>query len=179
MDRNRKQTMTLVIVLILAALIIAGAVLLGAAVLLILHLNRQDPRLENAEEVIAYLQEQGEELGYRNAMSELTEANTQTLEENTYYRLQQNYRGIPVVGRNVVYVTDSRGNPLAVTRNVLDIPEDLNLTPSLQTGDAIRETAQFLWPEDPDSVVPLLAELAPEEENLCIYSLNFFHSISG
>lgn len=172
MDRNRKQTMTLVIVLILAALIIAGAVLLGAAVLLILHLNRQDPRLENAEEVIAYLQEQGEELGYRNAMSELTEANTQTLEENTYYRLQQNYRGIPVVGRNVVYVTDSRGNPLAVTRNVLDIPEDLNLTPSLQTGDAIRETAQFLWPEDPDSVVPLLAELALEEENLCIYSLN-------
>ena len=171
MNRKKDQKMILLIVLILVAVMVAGAVLLGSAILILWFANRA-PRLDDSQEVIAYLQEQGDALGYENALSELTEANTQTVDGNRYYRLQQNYQGIPVFGRTVVCVADANGNPVALTQNVMDIPADLDLTPSVDPGTVMLEVARFFDPYDPDAVLQTLEPVALERSDLCIFNLN-------
>ena len=86
---------------------------------------------ENAQEAAAKLGEKAEEFGYENALSELTEKSTTVVDGDSYYRLQQNYQGIPVYGRTVVCVTDENGNVTSTTGNILDVDDGINPTPTV------------------------------------------------
>lgn len=112
--------------------IILGVVVcaaLAAGIWLELYVSK--PKVHNAQEAAAYLAEKAEDLGYANALSELTEVYSQNVDGDSYYRLQQNYHGVPVYGRTVVYSADEDGNQLSITQNVQDIPEGLKLTPTV------------------------------------------------
>ncbi len=61
------------------------------------------------------------QFGYDNALSELTEQNTVYMDGDSFYRLQQNYKGIPVYGRSIICVSDETGKVQAVSGNVVDI----------------------------------------------------------
>lgn len=80
---------------------------------------------------------------YENAYSELTEKNTSRVGGDSYYRLQQNYQGLPVYGRTVVYVTDEEGNTTSVTGNAADVDEDVDLTPSITQAQAEESIRGF------------------------------------
>lgn len=120
---------------------------------------------------IAQLAELGEEAGYENALSELTEKNTTQVDGDSYYRLQQNYQGIPVYGRTVVCSTNEDGNVTSITGNVLDVDSALSLTPTVtqeQVEAAIHAyLTDMLDFED-------TAELAIDQlsqENLYVYNM--------
>ncbi len=132
-------------------------ILLAAAVLLI---GLSGCRKEITDPA-AYLGEIGPDCGYANALSELSEVKNTQLEDAGFLRLQQNYRGIPVYGRTVVYVTDENGEPFTVTGNAMDVDETLNLTPSFSPADAMA-----LLASQREGAVPEIGEDA-----LCIYNL--------
>lgn len=132
--------------------------LLTAAMLLALCLFGCKAKIDDPAR---YLNENAQKYGYSNALSELTELSDTQLADAGFLRLQQNYRGIPVYGRTVVYVTDGRGDPLTITENVLDVDETLNLTPTLSPADAMA-----LLASQREGAAPEIGE-----DDLCIYNL--------
>lgn len=131
--------------------------------------RKETIEIHNVEEAIAHAKWFGEELGYENALSELTEKALTTVDGDNYYRLQQNYQGIPVYGRTVVYSVDNSGSVLSITGSVLDIDDTLSLTPTVsveQVSEAINRYLHYeLGYEDFVSIS--IPELSGKD--LCIY----------
>ena len=100
--------------------------------------------VRSSGEAIEFLKSKGEGLGYENALSELTEIHSVTVSGDSYYRLQQNYRGIPVYGRTVVYAADENGSQLLVTQNIQDIPSGLDLNPTARLEDMQYALLEYL-----------------------------------
>lgn len=124
---------------------IAVLLLLGAVIVHLMLQNKDgNVVVANVEEVISLLKESGQDYGYENALSELTEKYSSDVEGDKYYRLQQNFKGIPVHGRSVVYATDKHGKALAITGNVVDINAEINLTPSINQEDANLTVSDYL-----------------------------------
>ncbi len=78
-------------------------------------------KIANVEEAIAHATELGKEFGYENAMSEMTEKVTTEIDGDRYYRLQQNYKGIPVYGRSLICAVDEGKSLTSITGNIQDI----------------------------------------------------------
>lgn len=139
--------------------ITVGLALCCVAVCLLLP---KGTRIHSSETAAYHLALQGEKLGYRNALSELTEVYSEYIDGDGFYRLQQNYEGIPVYGRTVVYVADEKGRELAVTQNVRDIPEGLDLTP-IVTAEMVQSSLRAYFDEE----VP---EMTLSDNQLCIWA---------
>ena len=124
----------------------------------------------NAADAITQLAAAEESYGYENALSELTEKHTTTIDGDSYYRLQQNYQGIPVYGRSVVCATDQDDTVSSLTGNILDISDDIDLTPEVTEADvAASINAYFL--EDLGYIENVeIGELS--KDDLCIYNLS-------
>lgn len=121
------------------------------------------PDVDNAIQQVAKL---GEDYGYENALSELTEKNTTTVDGDTYYRLQQNYQGIPVYGRTVVCAIDRDGNVTSITGNVQDIDQNINLTPSI-TSEQAQESIRAYVTEELEQAD---TDITISEPITCIYN---------
>ena len=65
--------------------------------------------INDSETAILAVQDIKEDLGLTNAVDELTVNSVNSVEKVTYYKLQQNYNGIPVYGSNVIVVADQNG----------------------------------------------------------------------
>ena len=122
----RFTSILLVIVLLLSIVAIgwSGGILfakLFGGKFIDLFSGKENIEIHNVEEAIAHARELGEEYGYENAFSELTEKVTTTVDGDSYYRLQQNYQGIPVYGRTVVYALDEDHQVTSISGNVQDI----------------------------------------------------------
>lgn len=123
------------------AAILVVALLSGIAVHFV---GNRVQKVKNAEQAIFVLKDLGEELGYKNAFSELTEENTTTIDGDSYYRLQQNYKGIPVYGQTVVCATDKNKNVTSITGNMVDV-NNISVIPKVtpkQIEDAIKTYAE-------------------------------------
>lgn len=103
--------------------------------------------INDADDAIEQLADLGENAGYSNALSELTKKSTATIDGDKYYRLQQNYQGIPVYGRTVVCATDEDGNVTSVTGNALDVDADINLMPTVTQEKAEASIKEYLAKE--------------------------------
>ena len=128
-QRNRRFRIFIIVILILGAIL--GGVGIGILAPRVVGNSNSVPEIHGAEEAIAYAKELGADLGYKNAMSELTEKVTTEFDGDCYYRLQQNYLGIPVYGRAVICVTDENDKLIALTGNVLDVDESIDTTPTI------------------------------------------------
>ncbi len=126
--------------------------------------------VENAEEAIDQLANIAEDLGYENALSELSEKSTATIDGDSYYRLQQNYQGIPVYGKTVVCVTDENGEVLALTGNVIDIGADISLKPTATKAVISEAIEEYLGVTMEGTSVGSYD--APTNDSLCIYSMD-------
>lgn len=127
-------------------------------------------KINSAEDAISFSKELGKELGYENALSELTEKVTTTVDGDSYYRLQQNYQGIPVYGKNVVYATDSHGSVTSVTGNVLDIDDEINLKPSATAEQIAASVSTYLMSQFGAAPFSQVEIGNLSEKNLYIYN---------
>lgn len=128
------------------------------------------PKVKNAEQAISVLKDMGEELGYENAFSELTEKNITTIDGDTYYRLQQNYEGIPVYGKNIVCVTNDKSKIEIISANISDIFISNADTPLVDEEQLQSSISNYLINElNYDTKdLPQISEL--DQNDLCIYS---------
>lgn len=129
------------------------------------------PKIKNSRQAIAHAKKFGEACGYKNAFSELTEKDISVVDGDSYYRLQQNYKGIPVYKRTVVYATDEKNKVTDITGNAEDVDETVNLTPTVtqeQVEESIRTYVKdMLNTDDDDSLA--IDDL--KDDDLCIYNL--------
>lgn len=125
----------------------------------------------SAEEAINLLKEMGQEYGIENGLSELTEKYTAVIDGDSYYRLQQNYQGIPVYGRTVVCAADASGQVISLTGNIADIPEDIVLNPAVSYNQIIESVRMYLTENLGVKNVDSLDISEPGQENVCIYNM--------
>lgn len=162
--KAKKRTTSLWMRSVAAVLVVA--LLSGIAVHFV---GNRTPKVKNAEQAISVLKDLGEEFGYENAFSELTEKNTTTIDGDSYFRLQQNYRGIPVYGKTVVYSADDTGKTMTINGNVDDIKSSIDLTATV-TKDQIVKSIQSSSDEfalSENDIRELLSDL--NSDDLCIY----------
>ena len=139
------------------------------------------PAVHSAQDAIDVLSGISMDLGYENALSELTEVHSATVAGDSYYRLQQNYQGIPVYGRTIVYATDETGAQISVTQNIQDVPGGLNPVPTVDPSAMQYCLLEYLAGVYPDSHwaqafasddLTVLPEIPRDPESLCIYTLD-------
>ena len=130
--------------------------------------NGNDDIISDTEEAVAYIEKLRNECEYENALSELTEKVTTTVDGDTYYRLQQNYKGLPVYGRTVVCVADENGKVVSVNGNVSDVEQNIDLIPKAtleQLEESVKTyAADEIQIENVDKI-----SLTLDDSNLCIY----------
>lgn len=88
-----------------------------------------DISINNEENAIEAVRDAAEILGFGNAAEELTVNRTDTVDNLTYYRLDQNYKGIPVYGSSFVVVADENGEALCLSSHANEIDESISITP--------------------------------------------------
>lgn len=125
--------------------------------------------LDSAQEAIELLKKCSEEYGYENAWSELTEKSTMVVDGDSYYRLQQNYQGIPVYGRTVVFAVDENGYALSLTGNTADVDEGLDLIPTV-TKEQLEASIRAYFSKEMGAESAEYLEIGElSEAELCIY----------
>ncbi|MDD7738789.1 MAG: VWA domain-containing protein [Fusicatenibacter sp.] len=73
-------------------------------------------------------------LGLDHAADELTIQSIQTVDDATYYRMQQNYNGIPVAGKIMVVIADESGNAVGFTSNAVSLENlEFGTAPDMET----------------------------------------------
>ena len=93
---------------------------------------------------IAAAKDAADQMGLSNAADELDVKSISTADDLTYYRLQQNYQGVPVYGKDIIIVADEVGNAWSVSSNMLDIPTELDTDAELTEDEIISKAAEFL-----------------------------------
>lgn len=129
-----------------------------------------ETKVTDVESAIKAVQEGAEKLGLSNAAQELTFSSMNTVDGLTYYRLQQNYKGYPVYGKDFVLLVNNYGDVSGMTANCFDITiEKMNPTITQEEVNfAIYECIMDL--ADVTSLEYMDIELI-SKENLCIYTL--------
>lgn len=125
-----------------------------------------DIKITDEESAIEAVRDAAKILGLENAAEELTAKRTDTVGDLTYYRISQNYNGLPVYGCSFVVVADENGEALCLTGNAEDIDNNISLTPTAtqeQINAAIR--AEFEGNED-----IVISEVS--DDMLVIYNLD-------
>lgn len=115
-----------------------------------------DREIKDEESAILAVQDVADYLGLKNAAAELTPKTTNTVDNLTYYRLQQNYKGIPVYGSTFVVISDENGEAQGLTGNAEDISFDISLTP-IVTKEEVEASIQAYVGEDIEISVPDLS----------------------
>lgn len=133
--------------------------------------EKKQVTVANAEEAINQLKEMGQEYGLKNGLSELTEKYTTKIDGDSYYRLQQNYQGIPVYGRTAVCATDASGQVTSVTGNITDVAEDICMTPTASKDQIVESIQMYLTNNLGVKNADSLEISEPSNENICIYNL--------
>jgi Zn-dependent metalloprotease len=87
--------------------------------------------IKDEASAILAVQDVAKDLGYTNATDELTTVSVNTVDNLTYYRLQQNYQGIPVYGSTFVVIADENGVAQGLTGNAADANENISLIPTV------------------------------------------------
>lgn len=93
-------------------------------------------------------------LELENAADELTVAKTSVVEDLTYYRLQQNYKGMSVYGRTMVIIVDNFGTTQGFLTNAVDISDEMDTGLELSNTDIKKALSN--WSNADISVIELL-----------------------
>jgi len=121
---------------------------------------------------IAAVQDAAGLMGLYNAANELTPIHANTVDGSTYYRLQQNYNGIPVYGRTFVVIADENGNAQGLTSNAADIPGNVTLTASVTQEQINSSVRDYVQKELRQINATNIAVKSISDDNLIIYSLD-------
>lgn len=129
-----------------------------------------DVSITDEASAIAAAKDAASALGYENALSETTSFRTASVDGQSYYRLQQNYKGIPVYGRYVIVIADENGASLGISTDAKDIPESVSLTPTVTQAQVEASVKSYLSDNDGDSEEVTVPELT--NDLLVIYDMD-------
>ena len=124
-----------------------------------------DREIKGVEDAILAVQDVKEELGLTNAVEELTVATTNTVDNITYYRLQQNYKGIPVYGSQVIVISNEKGEAQGLTGNAVDVDTEISLTPTVTYDQVVSSIQAYVGAEAVISVPELSDDMIVIYEN--------------
>ena len=139
-----------------------------------------DREIKSAEDAILAVQDVKEELALTNAVEELTVATTNTVDNITYYRLQQNYKGIPVYGSQVIVISDENGEAQGLTGNAMDVDTEISLTPTVTYDQVVSSIQAYVGAEAVISVPELSDDMLmvynydDVDEPVLVYSVDAF-----
>ena len=125
-----------------------------------------EARVTDKDDALAVISELGSFLGIDDATTQLADPDIRQGLDNTYYRFEQCYEGVPVYGRAVVVGNGPDGDVLGVTGNYRPL-EGLGVNAAVSSEDAakaacegVRDGAALsceLCVYAPDEVMPVLA----------------------
>ena len=119
-----------------------------------------DKPIVNQETALEAVEDVAEMIGIKNVNDELTIHSECTAFDNTFYRFEQEYQGIPVYGRTVIIEADKNGQSLGLSSNYYDVTGvDTNVT---YREEDVKEVLTSIYGEDAGWL----------NEGLVIYSLN-------
>ncbi len=121
-----------------------------------------DINIVDEESAISAIQEIADDFGWKNAADELEIINTSNVNDISYYRCQQMYKGYPVYGREMVVIASSDGEAKGISANVTDIPTDIDIKSSVSSKKIEKSLKEHYDTEKLD-----IGTI--DEENLCIY----------
>lgn len=129
-----------------------------------------DRKITDKESALAALEDVANIVGIENVQGEFVTCEENTIYDNTYYRFQQEYEGIPVYRRSIIIGADSSGNAVVLSGNYL-APGDVSLSASV-SEETIAETVEqyindCLGITDANNIVIEKTD----KNNLCIYNL--------
>lgn len=119
-----------------------------------------DRQINNENDAKDVVTDAGKLLGIRNMEECISDASCDSAGENTYYRFQQEYEGIPVYGRSLVVAADGRGEALSFTGNYQTIT-DVSVKADIESS-TVRKDLTDIYGSDAEII----------EKGLVIYSLN-------
>lgn len=103
-------------------------------------------------------------LGITDVETELQVKVVEKIDNDSYYRMQQYYKGIPVYGRSVVLSADSDGNVHALTANSTQI-DNVDIKSEATQEDVDVSVKQYF--DNEDAIIEKISE-----DRLSIYSLD-------
>lgn len=127
-----------------------------------------DIKITDGDSAIAAAQDAGVFLGLEAATEDLTVNTVSPVGELTYYRLQQNYKDIPVYGRDIIVIADDSGNSCGTASNLINIDEGISMVPTV-TNEEILEAAKN-YAENILSTTHIIPKIS--NESLIIFSKN-------
>lgn len=144
----------------------------GLIVCTVCYMKKNKPTEEDSYlKVTQILEKLSKESGYENALNELEEKFTTSVGGDTYYCMQQNYHGIPVYGRSLVYVEDKNGEMISLVGNIMDVDPSISLSPAVTQADAETKIEDYIenklgFSGENNVFIPEISE-----NELCIYNL--------
>lgn len=132
--------------------------------------NFTQEKIVDEKTAIKAVQESVQTSNYKNAFDELEPIQTITIEDETYYKLQQYYKGIPVFGRSVTVAATVEGKALGMITDATDI-DDVDIQPTL-TQDVAREKVREYAAANWGIVCDDLAISELSDDQLVIYQQN-------
>lgn len=130
-----------------------------------------DTIVNDEKSAIEVAKEAADNLGLGNAADELSVDYVKEMEKTTYYRLQQNYNGIPVYGRTMVVVADKNGQAIGYTGNSIEI-EKIDLNPNVDENKIKEAVEDYLKTECGYDSISNIVLCDDFENNKYIYNLD-------
>lgn len=134
-----------------------------------------DEKITNADEAIKAAQNAASQLGLQTATDELTLLKEDTVGELTYYRLQQNYQGIPVYGKTIVVVADKTGEAKSITSNAEDV-KTININIDYNSIDYVSICTSFLDSNGLNNITNVNVQ-KPSDKDLVVYTYEDKNSV--
>ena len=120
-----------------------------------------DRKIEDKESALEAIDDVSETIGIKDVTAVFSECKEDTVLDNTYYRFEQEYHGIPVYGRSVIISADKDGNSLMLSGNYLDV-DGTETKPEIDSSEAVS-IVQEKYSEEETTIF---------NEGLTIYSLD-------
>lgn len=107
-----------------------------------------DIKITDEKSAVKAVQDASSKLGLENATDELILKNYNKVGNLNYYRLQQNYKGIPVYGKTIVVVADNNGSAQGITSNLIDISNNIAIKSNTNQNQINDSIAKYLYKKD-------------------------------
>lgn len=94
-------------------------------------------KIKNPESALKVIEGNVKTMGIDDINEEFYDCKKSMVQDNTYYRFKQQYKGIPVYGRNLVVCADQNFNGILLTGNYQNI-DGIQTTPAISEKEAER-----------------------------------------
>ena len=129
-----------------------------------------DEKITNSDEAIKAAKNVASQLGLQTATDQLSLLKEDAVGELTYYRLQQNYQGIPVYGKTIVVVADKNGEAKGITSNVYDIKKINIPNMYVEESTIVQAIKKYFAEENQISDIDFVIEPI-SNKNIVIYTV--------